>query len=666
MATEATGREKVPVTNDITGGLAALLQQLGGTKTTSSPGDTAALQNVMSQLQGQDYEKMLQAIFNKAGGQIPGLQAAMSNAIGARTGGNSAVAAALQKLMQDTTVNAQDQIAKLQSQNMQTQMSAAANVAQATKGTTQKTGTDVGGGLANAAKILALLQGGKQLGLDKAFGFTDSKQGPGTDMTGFQSPMQPVNYSAPDVMSPQAAFNNSIFTDFATSNPFTSDIANNVAGNWSPTPSFGGSSQVAGDAYMPAFEPQPSFTPVAGDAYMPAYEPSFTPSFDSFEQDWYNATNYADGGIVKKPEGYADGGTIRAGGSRRSANPEIAIAAPQKTQVSPIAAPVFQAPASGSLPSSGQMTSAVRGGGNLNYTSNSGGDFGGSFGVSGAPSAAGSFDGKAAANALGKMTTVNNMLGMTTGVGIPGLGKVTGPLAGFMAAEGPEAKAKSLGLSAINAAVPGSVAAIQTAMNPNIANVTNLAASFNPVTALTNMGLGLAGTSLGQLGANTVQNYGLGTTVNPDAGIVGALQTGYRINNSPDPLGAFIGAMDNWGGDTATNTSGISGGSFGGGGGGTSSTGGGGFGNSTASGSSFGGGGYSGGGFGSGSYGGGAWADGGAIDGPGTGVSDSIPARLSDGEFVISADVVETLGEDFFNQLQAAFHTPAAQQKRMG
>jgi hypothetical protein len=31
---------------------------------------------------------------------------------------------------------------------------------------------------------------------------------------------------------------------------------------------------------------------------------------------------------------------------------------------------------------------------------------------------------------------------------------------------------------------------------------------------------------------------------------------------------------------------------------------------------------------------------------------------------MMSADVVEALGEDFFNQLQAAFHVPAAKQKQ--
>ena len=36
----------------------------------------------------------------------------------------------------------------------------------------------------------------------------------------------------------------------------------------------------------------------------------------------------------------------------------------------------------------------------------------------------------------------------------------------------------------------------------------------------------------------------------------------------------------------------------------------------------------------------------GAVTGPGTGKSDSIPARLSDGEFVITAKATEEIGED--------------------
>ena len=40
------------------------------------------------------------------------------------------------------------------------------------------------------------------------------------------------------------------------------------------------------------------------------------------------------------------------------------------------------------------------------------------------------------------------------------------------------------------------------------------------------------------------------------------------------------------------------------------------------------------------------FAGSGPVDGPGTGVSDDIPARLSDGEFVFTAKAVEEIGED--------------------
>jgi len=37
--------------------------------------------------------------------------------------------------------------------------------------------------------------------------------------------------------------------------------------------------------------------------------------------------------------------------------------------------------------------------------------------------------------------------------------------------------------------------------------------------------------------------------------------------------------------------------------------------------------------------------DGGEASGPGTGTSDSIPARLSDGEFVMTAEAVRNAGD---------------------
>ena len=57
-------------------------------------------------------------------------------------------------------------------------------------------------------------------------------------------------------------------------------------------------------------------------------------------------------------------------------------------------------------------------------------------------------------------------------------------------------------------------------------------------------------------------------------------------------------------------------------------------------------------------------AHGGEVDGPGGPVDDKIPAMLSDGEYVIPADVVKAKGVEFFDNLRNKYHTPAAMQRR--
>lgn len=140
-------------------GIAALLQTLGGTQTTTNAGNTDALQQVLAGLQGQDFNALLQGIFSRAGGQIPGMQAAYGNAVGARSGNNSAVQAALSKLMQDTALQGQQQIANQQAQNYATQANVAGNIAQATRGTQQQSGTNMtqAGGLLAAMQALSML-----------------------------------------------------------------------------------------------------------------------------------------------------------------------------------------------------------------------------------------------------------------------------------------------------------------------------------------------------------------------------------------------------------------------------------------------------------------------------------------------------------------------------
>lgn len=57
------------------------------------------------------------------------------------------------------------------------------------------------------------------------------------------------------------------------------------------------------------------------------------------------------------------------------------------------------------------------------------------------------------------------------------------------------------------------------------------------------------------------------------------------------------------------------------------------------------------------------YASGGMVKGPGTGISDSIPAKLSHGEYVLPADTVQAVGVDRLDALKNATHTPAAIQR---
>ena len=58
------------------------------------------------------------------------------------------------------------------------------------------------------------------------------------------------------------------------------------------------------------------------------------------------------------------------------------------------------------------------------------------------------------------------------------------------------------------------------------------------------------------------------------------------------------------------------------------------------------------------------FAGSGPVNGPGSGVSDSIPARLSDGEFVFTAKAVEEIGEDALMSMMK--EAEAAADKRQG
>lgn len=565
------------------GALPELIKRLGGTKTTSNPGDTTALQQTMAGLQGQDYTAMLQAIFNKAGGQIPGLQTGLANAMGARSGGNSAVAATLQKLMADTAVNAQDQIAKLQAQNFQTQANVGGNIAQATKGTKQTESANLGGAAQNLAILAALKQLGVSDLLKKGFDSTPEAQ----DMSGFnvQTPMP--TYAPTQDLSSNNAFTQSLFTDPNTTFNFSSDIGNQVGGD------------VSGlfDFSQPSVDVMPQ---ELGNDY------SYTP--DPLENP-------------DMPLELADGGVVKAGGSRRSSNPTVDLPKAGGTAV-------IQAP----LVPVGDFIIPMPDNSGMNANPNTGsgkGEVGFNEGMASGPGIS-----KGTASKIG---AVNALSGITGGPSVPGLGG----LLGLASAKDAKEALGVVGTTAANIAAPGLGSAIGFGLNPSVASAINVASSLNPATAIANGVAGLFGTSIGAQLMGTPQAIDPMGNVTKEAtsGLFGSPVAEVSAVSPPGQVTTTdLGML----GDSGGNNNGFDG--FGDRGPGGSS------GDTSASDAGAG-------------PGGPGEANGGPIDGPGTGTSDSIPANLSDGEFVMSADVVAALGEDFFNQLQAAFHTPVKQAK---
>lgn len=282
--------------------IAKLLPTLFGSKETVStnPGDTTALQQLITQLQGTDYNKTLQTIFQQAGGQIPGLQAAFSNAVGARSGNNSAVSAALQKLMMETTLAGQKQIADQQLQNQQIQANAGGSIATATKGTqrtdkTQGVGGQLAGliGLIQAAKMAT---GSKDLDeLGRKFGLGGSRSA-GGDVVPVSGPTGGVPMGGAAPVTGAAA-------PMLSTGPGGFDL-NSVLGTAEPVQ---GSNPVYDFSYDPYTElggqsmaPSFNFNEVLGGGGMST--PGIPPG-GGFNMDWFNEPDFGGGGF---DAGYID------------------------------------------------------------------------------------------------------------------------------------------------------------------------------------------------------------------------------------------------------------------------------------------------------------------------------------------------------------------------
>ena len=602
MAAPVSGTTTVPQAADAMSQLASMLQLAGGTVRTQNAGEIGDLQAVLAGLRAQDPNAQLASIFQQASGQIPGLQSALSNAIGARSGGNSAVSAALQKLLQQTTLAGQQQIAQQQQQNFQTQAQAASAVAQATKGTRETSGVNQG----EAAKNLAILQLLSKSGILKELGLgTQDAPAVATPVTGGAVNAQPA--AGLDL----STFGSNVgFTPDASFSPAAGLLDSGVdsgidwsfADGWDSSPTDMTGFQTPTVTETPTYEAPPS-------VYLP--EEEFTlPMF-------------------------ADGGLVTAQGGRRGAAPSVTQTAPTGTTAQQGAAQL-QGPDLFQV-----LQAAVNELGSVN--SSGSGTAGSGLGTGVTPATGNAGTGPASpavSKGLATAANINALSGLTGGPALRDNGML-GLAANLSRAATPEKALATMGTFAANKAVPGLGGAIQFAANPSVQSGVNLAMSLNPVSAAANVLAGMFGLpSAGEMVNRGVENYQLGTEVNPSASMLDRYSVGSDINASNDPLGALISALDQQG----------SGG--GGGGGDFGDRGPGGSSGDTAAAAA-----------GANAAGPGL-ANGGEVDGPGTGTSDSIKARLSDGEYVIPADVVEKLGVQFFDQLRNQFHTPAAQAAR--
>ena len=196
-----------------------------------------------------------------------------------------------------------------------------------------------------------------------------------------------------------------------------------------------------------------------------------------------------------------------------------------------------------------------------------------------------------------------------------------------------ESALKALGTTAANVAVPGLGTAVSVAMNPTQSNIVDALMGLNPITGLANMGANVFGdTSIGKMAFGTPQS--VDANGNVKEATMGFAGGGGEFGGEPNMSSPVTG----YGNITTSDLGSL--GSFGGGDGSGSD---------------------SGGSDGGDSRGGtrGGMADGGSLEG----VTDNQTINVAKGEYVVSDDVVEAIGVEFFDYLQQALHTPAAVQR---
>lgn len=542
-------------------GIAEMLKLFGGQNTTTqNVANTQQLQQILAQLQGQDPQAMLQSIFAQAAGQMPGLQARYTNAIGGRTANNGALQASLEKLLADTTMQAQQRLADQQLKNTQVQGDLASTIAKLNSRQVQTQGTDMG----QAAKVIGGLQMLGKL-MDSSVGkkgmeFMDGLFSSGGDESLTSAADAGMNFDFSGMLDSAGG-----------SNAFLDQVGLDFSGDM-----FSG----IGDLFSSSSDD------LVGDVA--------DSGGDFFDFDW----GFKNGGLVGRDnvQHFAEGGVVRSGGGRRSSaptyTPDEIVRARVAGQHTSSSGPTQGASGERSPASSNAATPAP------SIPLNFGGGNNFSFGVGNLTDRSDSKDLADAATTGGKFG-----LGVVTGASIPGV--TLGPL-GVL------------------------IKMIQMGMRQQ-ATMNDLNAAADPIAALAAAQGWIPGTAISTAdavaAANALSRVGGTDSMDELMDLTDAFGT--KRDNDRD--------FDD-GGDSGSS---FDGGNFGGSDGGSGDS-------------------------GSGSVSGmdeaveplpetTDYKRGGRVVGPGTGTSDSVPARLSNGEYVIPAAVVENLGVEFFDTLRAQF-----------
>jgi len=588
--------------------------------------------------------------------------------------------------------------------------------------TTAPTATTVGGvtasGAATSAGFLAALQQlnsttGAISGLKKTF-FGDSPTAPATPVAGTDVGTNPQVSTAPIAASPVAG------------GPISDGSQAPAVSTPASTQSSGTDMSGSGGVDVSSLI-QPPSTDVTNnmvDSAIASAAPVTTDSTGLITGDNGDLLQLADGGLVKKMDGpvgkplykigskmnpvkLADGGSVTkkslgilgtnqfnsapdpletlAGSVSEAANAQAAQptqsdnTTPLPDANSPNGVPTPESTVAGTV--GDNAVSNIANGSNITMS-------GGDSTISDALSNAGDMvsrvvSGQGSSSDVGSLSTGINLLGRLTG-------NSTLAQVGQVGQIGSQPTLSGAALTAANIASKGQIGTAlnlkDTLTNPGMANIVNTVAGFSPITALANsvagmFGLPSLGSKVSTMTANTMSgdpldnmlalnnNYGTGGTATPSdngtaTGVganVGApadgTATGMDTPNT-DTSGAPVTTLDatpmvtaattpdnstpgpdtpasmTTGGSDATASSGYSSASDS---------------NSASNDSS--------------SSSGGGMANGGKVEGPGTGISDSIHAKLSDGEFVLPADVVRMIGVSNLEKLVSDHHVPAAVQK---